>query len=286
MRNNVERKKMKHLKLILLTLVATLSIKAQSFYVLTGVNSYDPIVISEGKDLVVFNDDIKSLMQAQALELDINTRGNPSRVLAFIISKFSVGNTIGVRVSLELGEYVKRKGSEEEVFALSYVGKRSFAYVKEDLEDDLADTVEELLEAFSTQYKDDNKKFSKSKKVVTHETFDKDMAYENNYKVALEKAKKEGKKIMVFMTTAYCPWCRKLENRILSQTHIDKRIKATHVPVMLNYDKKEFPENLKKSSIVPTLYILNAKTEKIEETFVGFAARNMFLNYLKSQDGK
>ncbi|CAA6821023.1 MAG: Unknown protein, partial [uncultured Sulfurovum sp.] len=39
---------MKHFKLILLTLLATLSIKAQSFYVLTGVNSYDPIVISEG----------------------------------------------------------------------------------------------------------------------------------------------------------------------------------------------------------------------------------------------
>jgi len=82
------------------------------------------------------------------------------------------------------------------------------------------------------------------------------------------------------MTTAYCPWCRKLENRILSQEHIDKKIKATHIPVMLNFDEKKFPENLKKISVVPTLYVVDAKTEVIKETFVGYSARNMFLNYL------
>lgn len=277
---------MKHLKIILLTLLATLSINAQSIYVLTGVKSYTPIVVSKEKELAVFNDDIQSLMQAEALELDINTTANPSRVLACLISKFSVGESIGVRVSLELGEYVKRKGSEEEVFVLSYVAKHSFAYVEDDLEDDLADTVEELLEAFTTQYKDDNEKLSSSKKVVSHETFAKVMNYETNYKIALEKAKKEDKKLMVFMSMPYCPWCRKLENRILSQTHIDKIIKEKHVPLMLNYQKKAFPKKLTKSNITPTLYILNAKTEKIEETFIGFSARNMFLNYLKHEDEK
>ncbi|CAA6818161.1 MAG: Unknown protein [uncultured Sulfurovum sp.] len=277
---------MKVLKIMLLLLMTTFMLNAQSFYVLTGVDSYDPIVIAEGKVLEVFNDDIKLLMNANALELDINTTGNPSRVLAFMVSKFSVGDTLGVRVSLELGEYVKRQGNKEEIFVLSYVNKRSFAYVKEDLEDELADTIEELLEAFATQYRDDNKKLSNNKKIVTHETFHKDMAYENDYYIALKKAKIENKKLMVFMTTAYCPWCRKLENRILSQGHIDKKIKSTHIPVMLNYDKKNFPENLARSSVVPTLYILDAQTQKIEKTFVGYASRNMFLNYLKRQDGK
>ncbi len=148
---------------------------------------------------------------------------------------------------------------------------------------ELADTIEEMLEIFATQYRDDNKKLSENKKIVTHETLAKDMGYENDYKVALAKAKKEGKELMVFMTTAYCPWCRKLENRILSQEHIDKKIKATHIPVMLNFDEKKFPKNLKKISVVPTLYIVDAKTETIKETFVGFSSRNIFLNYLNNK---
>lgn len=277
---------MRYLKFILLALLATLSLKAESFYVLTGVDSYDPIVISDGKDLEVFNDDIEALMTAQALELDINTTGHPSRVLAFIISKFSIGDSIGVRLSLELGEYMKRKGSQNKVFVLSYVDGRAFAHSKDNLEDDLADMVEEMLEKFSTQYRDDNKKLSEKQRTVTHETFDKDMGYENDYKVALAKAKKEGKNLMVFMTTSYCPWCRKLENRILAQEHIDKKMKATHVPVMLNYDKKKFPEALGKINVTPTLYVVDAKTEKITETFVGYSSRSMFLNYLDKQNAK
>jgi len=142
------------------------------------------------------------------------------------------------------------------------------------------------LEIFATQYKDDNKKLSEKNKIVSHETFDKDMEYENDYKVALSKARKENKDLMVFMTTAYCPWCRKLENRILSQGHIDKKVKANHVPVMLNFDEKKFPKNLEKISVVPTLYVVDATTEVIKETFVGFSSRNMFLNYLKGQDEK
>jgi thiol-disulfide isomerase/thioredoxin len=263
-------------------LLTNLSLTAQSFYVLTDVKSYEPLVITEGKELEVFNKDIKSLMQGNALELDVNTTGHSSRVLAFIINKFSLGETIGVRVILELGEYVRRKGSEDEVFAISYVKQKIFVYNKEELEDDLADAVEEMLEIFATQYIDDNKKLSDKKKTVTHETFDKDMDYENDYKVALAKAKKEGKKLMVFMTTAYCPWCRKLESRILAQEHIDKKIKATHIPVMLNFDEKKFPKVLGEIPITPTLYVVNAKTEKIEETFIGFSSRNMFLNYLNT----
>ena len=273
-------------KALVLLLLSTLVLNAQSFYTLTDVKTYDPLVITEGKELNAFDKDIKSLMYVNALELDINTTGHPTQVLAFVINKFSLADTIGVRVILELGEYVRRKGSEEEVFAISYVKQKIFPYNKEELEDDLADTVEEMLEIFATQYKDDNKKLSEKNKIVSHETFDKDMEYENDYKVALSKARKENKDLMVFMTTAYCPWCRKLENRILSQRHIDKKVKANHVPVMLNFDEKKFPKNLEKISVVPTLYVVDATTEVIKETFVGFSSRNMFLNYLKGQDEK
>jgi len=277
---------MRQLKVALLILISTFSLQAESFYVLTGIDRYDPIVVADGKDFQPYNDDIKELMQANALELNVDTKNQPSTVLAFLISKFAVGETVGVRVSLELGEYVKRNEKATEVFVLSYRQQKVFEFNKEDLEDDLADTIEEMLETFATQYKDDNKKLSKKKKAVTHETFDKDMNYENSYKVAQAKAVKEGKDIMVFMTTSYCPWCRKLEDRILSQEHIDQTIKKTHVPVMLNYDKKKFPSNLNKINVTPALYVLDAKTQEIKETFVGYSSRNQFLSYLQKNNAK
>ena len=277
---------MRQLKVALLMLISTFSLQAESFYVLTGVDRYDPIVVADGRDFKPYNDDINSLMQATAVELNVDTTNHPSTVLAFIISKFALGDTIGVRVSLELGEYVKRTGSKSEVFVLSYRQQKIFEFNKKALEDDLADTIEEMLETFATQYKDDNKKLSEKKKAVTHETFDKDMNYENSYKIAKEKALKEGKDIMVFMTTSYCPWCRKLEDRILSQEHIDAKIKLTHVPVMLNYDEKKFPKSLSKINVTPALYVVEPQTDVMKEGFVGYSSRSSFLNYLEQKEKK
>lgn len=275
---------MRQIKVALLMLVMTLSLHAESFYVLTGVDKYDPIVVADGRDFQPYNDDIKSLMQATAVELNVDTKNHPSTVLAFIISKFALGDAIGVRVALELGEYVKRDGNNNEVFVLSYRQQKVFEFNKENLEDDLADTIEEMLDTFATQYKDDNKKLSQNKKAVTHETFDKDMGYENSYEVAKQKALKEGKEIMVFMTTSYCPWCRKLEDRILSQDHIDAKIKATHVPVMLNYDEKKFPKSLAKINVTPALYVVEPQTDVQKKGFIGYSSRSSFLNYLDQKE--
>ena len=138
-----------------------------------------------------------------------------------------------------------------------------------------------MLEKFSIQYKEDNKKLSKSENYVTHETFTEDMNYESDYDIALKKAKKAGKPLMLFMTTSYCPWCRKLENRLLSQTDIDKKIKAKFIPLMLNLDLDDYPEQFAKTRFTPILYIVNSTTEKIEYEFVGYNSRDEFLYVLK-----
>ena len=55
----------------------------------------------------------KALMQEMSKELGINTLGHPSRVLVFVISDVSMGDTVGLKVDLELGEYVLRKGNTQ-----------------------------------------------------------------------------------------------------------------------------------------------------------------------------
>jgi len=272
------------MKALFLTLLTTLTIYAQSFYTLTGVNSYNPIVANNSKKTEKYNQDIQSYMNEMSTELGINTKGHSSRVLAFVINDISMGKTVGLEIILELGEYVLRENSTQRVFGITYVDKRLIApnfKVEEDVEDELADAIDEMLAKFKTQYEQDNKVLSKDKKSVTHESFAKVMGYETNYKTALAKAKKEGKELFVFMSTSYCPWCRKLENRILSQNEVDKKIKSKYIPLMLNLDKDSYPKQFGKTRFTPILYVVDSKNESIKEKFVGYSSRGEFLEVLK-----
>ena len=267
------------MKLLLLSLLATAVMYAQSFYVLTGVDKYDPM-ISSPSELEIYNEEIMEEMRDMSKELGVDTANHPSRVLAFVITKFALGQTVGFKVELELGEYMKREGGKEAVFSLSYIDSHSVED-NDDIEDTLMDAVEEMLSKFRHQYKDDNKKMSDTKTGLTHENFSEHMGYETDYKTALAKAKKEGKELFIFMTTSYCPWCRKLENRLLSKVDIDKKIKAKYIPVMLNFSRKNFPKQFREIALTPTLYIVDPKTEKIAHQFVGYSARDDFLFILK-----
>ncbi len=270
---------MKYIKLLLLLSLSITTINAHSFYVLTDVKSYDPIIANSVPKADIYNEEIKKLMQTMSKELGIETKGHPSRVLAFILTPFSVGSTVAVKMDLEMGEYMERSDTKEKVFALTYVNSRMFK--PEDLEEDLIDNVEEMLENFALQYKDDNKKISSEKKAVDHKDFATDMQYETDYQTALAKAKKAGKLLMIFMTTNYCPWCRKLESRILSKADIDQKIKEKYIPLMLNLDEKKFPAQFQEIVFTPTLYVVNASSEKIEHTFVGYSSKDDFLHLLK-----
>ena len=270
-------------KVLFFTILSTI-IHAESFFVLSGVDHYDPIVVNMSSKTQKYNNDIKTLMQEMSKEIGVNTLGHPSRVLVFVISDVSMGETVGLKIDLELGEYVLRKGQKQSVFGITYKDTQLLApdfKDVEDVEDTLADAVEEMLEKFKVLYNDDNKKLSKSKISVSHDTFATDMHYENNYKTALAKAKKAGKPLMIFMTTSYCPWCRKLENRILSQTDIDTAIKKKYIPLALNLDKDSYPEKFAKTRFTPIIYIVNPTTEEIEHKFVGYSTRNEFLHLLK-----
>jgi hypothetical protein len=274
------------MKLLLLSLLSSVTLFSQSFFVLSGVDHYDAIVANMSSKTQKHTADIKSLMLSMSKEIGVDTTGHPSSVLYFLIADVSMGDTIGLKVELALGEYVLRNNATQRVFGVTYMDTKLIAPdLKDavDVEDQLADTVEDMLEAFKLQYQDDNKQLSTGKKSVTHETFAQDMGYETNYQKALETGKKEGKAIMLFMTTAYCPWCRKLENRILSQEDIDSKIKEKYVPLMLNLDLDKFPEQFSKSGIVPMLYIVNSDTEMIEHKFAGYSSRGAFLRVLKEK---
>ncbi len=255
---------------------------AQSFYTLTGVKSYDPMVVNMSKSVdKKYNAELNVLMQELSQRLKIDTSRYDSRVLVVVLSDFSVGDTVALKVGLELGEYVTRSQSKETVFALTYSDTQMFK--PKDLEEDLIDTVEDMLEKFALQYEDDNQKVSQSKEVFSHEDFAGKMGYEKEYATALLKAQKANKPLFIFMTTNYCPWCRKLEKRILSKADIHAKIKEKYVPLMLNFDTKKFPKQLQKNALTPTLYIIDSKTQEVQKAFIGYMSNEEFLYYLNSK---
>ena len=99
--------------------------------------------------------------------------------------------------------------------------------------------------------------------------FAKEYQYETSYKTALAKAKKQNKELMLVMVTHYCPWCRKFEQKALSNKTIDKRISKKFVKLILNREKHNFPEKFDTPRI-PTTYFIKVKDESIILTHIGY----------------
>ncbi|BAF72281.1 thioredoxin fold domain-containing protein [Sulfurovum sp. NBC37-1] len=271
-----------------LSILLTFSLlQAQSFFTLTGVKQYRILVANTSSKVDKrYNKEIEAMLMEMSKEIGIDMKKDTGTVLVLVLRTILVDQCIGIRIDLELGEYLPRPGSSENVLAITYIDTRRISV--DAVEDDLTDTVEEMAEKFALQYKDDNKVLMKvqedkknSEKKVLHENFAQEMGYETNYRVAMEKAKKAGKPVMAFITTTYCPWCRKMESRILSKARIDAQIKKKYIPLLLNFDEKAFPKALHKITVTPTVYIIDSKTEKILHTFVGYSSREDILRELK-----
>jgi len=145
---------MKLLKLLLLIFLST-SLYGQSPYILTGVKAFYPVVeINTDKIDTKYKQEILDLIKDQAKIYDINTKNYSTTSLAVLINYVSVGDTIALKVVLVVGEEVMRKETKEDVFALTYNASRLF--VVDNIDEDLMDNVEDLLDEFFEQYKEDN----------------------------------------------------------------------------------------------------------------------------------
>lgn len=109
--------------------------------------------------------------------------------------------------------------------------------------------------------------------------FIEEMKYETNYELALQKAKKENKDLMMLVTSKSCPWCRKLERQTLSKEDINSLIQKSYVPLNVDQDLKNYPKNLE-VKYVPTVYFIDSKNGKLIEKVVGYKNKKEFTNVL------
>lgn len=270
--------------LITLLLFLSTLLHAESFFVLNNVKKVYPVIeIQTDKIDKSYKTAIRSAMNETLQELKIDSSGYDPRALALVIYHDYLGENLVIHTELVMGEEVRRLDDGEKVFGLTYQDKEYFVVEdindSEEIEEGVEESVDNILAKFADQYRDDNRRKPKMNH-SSDEDFAQMMGYETDYKVALKKAKKEHKNLMLVLTTSYCPWCRKFETNVLQKAEVNKAVHKKYVPLILNRDKKQFPEQFT-SSFTPVIYFIDASNEKTLHKVTGYSQREEFLYLLK-----
>lgn len=264
---------------MILSLLLSLAFGGNMFS-LTGINKVYPVVEIGGDKIPASTkkyilDEINSTLT----QLKIDFKGYSQRSIAFLLSQQYVDDKISIHLSLLIAEEVYRLKSKTKTFALTYKSDKSFFYTQEDVQENIEDNVDELLAKFAEQYQEDNKALDKID--IKEEDIAKALGYESNYKVAMQKAKKEKKNVLFILVANYCPWCRKFEQRVLLKKEVNKAIHQKYIPLLLNREKGEFPKRFYKS-MTPIVHFIDYKTQKSYYKVVGYNNREDFLRVLKA----
>ena len=114
----------------------------------------------------------------------------------------------------------------------------------------------------------------------SYQEFAQQNGYELEYKTALAKAKSQNKELMLLLVTNYCPWCKKYEQLTLSNKDINVKIHSRYVPLIINREERNFPTQFD-STVVPVVYFVNPKDEKIKQSVKGYQTKEEMKALLK-----
>ena len=107
----------------------------------------------------------------------------------------------------------------------------------------------------------------------------KKLGVENQYEQALSKAQKENKMLVMVIVKENCRWCDKIVNRTLSNDKVRKELEK-YVTVIVDKDDV-FPTDFKEN-FFPSIFYIDAKTQKSVYENVGYVGTKCFLNDLHS----
>jgi hypothetical protein len=142
------------IKTIILVFLFTTLAYAKTPFTLTGIKELYPVVeISADYVPQTYVAIIKQKLIKKIESLGINTKNYSDRSIAILISGLSIGDEPVVHVKLLIGENVKREDGAE-TFAMTYANEDIFEIFK--LDEDLNESIDNLLEQFAEQYKEDN----------------------------------------------------------------------------------------------------------------------------------
>lgn len=116
----------------------------------------------------------------------------------------------------------------------------------------------------------------------SYKKFAAEYKYETSYEKALTRAKAEKKDILLIQITNYCPWCRKLEKRVLANKEVNAQIHKDYIPLIVNREEKTLPKRFD-TPIVPVTYIISYKDDTKFISKPGYKSKEDFLHVIKKK---
>ncbi len=142
------------IRTILLIFLFTTFAYAKTPFTLTGIKELYPVVeIHTDYVSQTYVAVIKKELTQKIEALGINTKNFSDRSVAVLISGLSIGDEPVVHIKLLIGENIKREDGVE-TFAMTYANEDIFEVFK--LDEDLNQSIDNLLEQFAEQYTEDN----------------------------------------------------------------------------------------------------------------------------------
>lgn len=102
------------------------------------------------------------------------------------------------------------------------------------------------------------------------------LAFEADPLKALEKGKKENKKVVMFIYSTSCGWCAKMKNTTFKDEKLIKLLNQKFVFSPVNQDAGVLPPHLL-PEFVPMTYIIDTKSNKITSSIAGFKNTDDFI---------
>ena len=104
--------------------------------------------------------------------------------------------------------------------------------------------------------------------------------YESSYEVAVAKAKKENKMVLMVIVQDPCPYCDRLVKKTLDTPCVQKRMKH-YVPLIV--DKyTTFPKQFK-PPFIPMSYVIDPNSEEVTFKIVGALSPNEYIHNLETE---
>ena len=105
------------------------------------------------------------------------------------------------------------------------------------------------------------------------------------YDEALEDAKAQNKKILVFMTQPGCGTCNYMKENVFTQAEIKGHIEKHFIPLELTAYHKDIPEHLR-GRATPVFHFLDGAGKSIHPKLIGGKTAPAFLKLLQEVSGK
>ena len=105
------------------------------------------------------------------------------------------------------------------------------------------------------------------------------LGVENRYDVAIQKAKREKKIVVMVVVKNHCQWCEKLINKTLGNTQV-RRYLQNFVTVIVDKNAK-YPSDFKEN-FFPSLFFIDWQTQKSVYENIGYVNTKDFLDNLNT----